>query len=286
MALNALNIEMITRLRNEGHFVGTKAIAELGTQEISNEMLEPGRLDEICEAFGASKRNFLDPSPVEFGYMRPHDHKKTVDTRELWEWLGFSHTRITTEDGQNVVPLDLNFDNVPQAMRNTFALVTNIGTTAHFANQIGAFKVVHDLCDKGGIMLHYLPSEGFVTHGLVKYDPKFFWMLARSNGYRWLHWDLNIATSRKKIHKDVVTELKRFNSDAESRTEAYRVSDGNLFVVFQKLYDIEFVPPLDVPNGTVPSQQMSERYWTVFQPQRFQEIVEKEDRGNPTEPSD
>lgn len=286
MALNALNIEMITRLRNEGHFVGTMSIAELGNQELSNEILEIGRLDEICKAFGAPKRNFLDPSPVEFGYTRPHDHKNAVDTRELWEWLGFSHTRIAIEDGQNIVPLDLNFDNVPEAIRNTFALVTNIGATAHFANQIGAFKAVHDLCAKGGVMLHHLPSEGFVTHGLVKYDPKFFWMLARSNGYKWLHWDLNIASSRDKIHKDVVSELKRFNSDAESRTETYRVSDGSVFVVLQKLYDIEFVPPIDVPNGTVPTRQMSERYWTIFQPQRFQEIIEKEEQRQQAESSD
>jgi hypothetical protein len=63
----------------------------------------------------------------------------------------------------------------------------NFGTTEHVANQLNAFKLIHDLAAKGCIMVHTLPSHGQFNHGLVNYNPKLFWMLAHSNGYRLLH---------------------------------------------------------------------------------------------------
>jgi hypothetical protein len=38
-------------------------------------------------------------------------------------------------------------------------------------------------------MLHNLPLQGHLRHGLFNYNPKFFWMLARSNAYREIYVD-------------------------------------------------------------------------------------------------
>ena len=67
-----------------------------------------------------------------------------------------------------------------------YDLVTNFGTTEHVANQLNAMKIIHDLTAVGGVMIHNVPLQGFMNHGLVNYNMKFFWMLARSNGYEWV----------------------------------------------------------------------------------------------------
>ena len=77
-------------------------------------------------------------------------------------------------------------DQVPEGCRGKYRLVTNYGTTEHVANQLNAFKIIHDLTAVGGLMVHSVPAQGMFCHGLVNYNPKFFWMLARSNGYKWL----------------------------------------------------------------------------------------------------
>jgi hypothetical protein len=279
MGLNAAEIQLVTRLRNEGYFDGTRSIVELGVQQFSDDLLrDQSVVKEICQGFDVPVRNFLEPLPGStFGHREMTDIKQATGAREFWEWLGFGYACIDIDGSPGTIPLDLNFDSVPEKMRGAFTLVTNIGFTAHIANQLNAFKIIHDLCAAGGVMLHHLPAEGFMTHGLVKYSPKSVWMLSRSNGYKTLYFDFRISDARFKLHTDVISELRKFHPDADSRAGSYSVADGILFVVMQKLYDIEFVPPLDVPNGTVPNSELSERYWTVFQPKRFQQLIEKEE---------
>lgn len=279
MGWSASDIESISRLRKQGHFPSGNAIVELGTQQLSNDLLaDQAVLTDICLAFGAAARNFSEPQPDAYAAREIAQANTEIAARELWNWLGFKYSCIALNGGATAIPLDLNFHAIPENMHGKFSLVSNIGITAHVANQLNAFKAIHDLCATGGVMLHRLPAEGFMTHGLLKYNPKFFWMLARSNGYKWLHWDFRYSDLRERLHPDVLGELKKFNPDDDARIDSYAVADGSLLVVMQKLYDIEYVPPLDVPNGTIPDGELSERYWTVFHPARFQELIEKAEK--------
>ena len=81
------------------------------------------------------------------------------------------------------IPLDLNTDQVPQPLRRQFDLVINTGTTEHVANQAQAFRIIHDLTRKGGVMFHEVPA-GSWNHGLVNYTPKFFLLLHKQNDYQ------------------------------------------------------------------------------------------------------
>ena len=101
--------------------------------------------------------------------------------------FGSGYAAIDIDASPGSIPLDLNFDDVPAEFKASFALVTNFGTTEHVANQLNAFKTIHDLAEVGGVMIHTVPAQGYMNHGLVNYNPKFFWMLARSNGYKWLY---------------------------------------------------------------------------------------------------
>ena len=80
--------------------------------------------------------------------------------------------------------LDLNNDRVPEKLLGAFDLVINAGTTEHLANQENAFRVIHDLTRRGGLMYHEVPGGSCTDHGFVAYQPKFFHRLMQQNDYQ------------------------------------------------------------------------------------------------------
>jgi hypothetical protein len=44
-------------------------------------------------------------------------------------------------------------------------------------------------------------------------------------------------------------------------------------IVMEKAFDIDFVPPIDVPTGTRTTiEALKRRYWTVFDPDAFNRL--------------
>ena len=123
----------------------------------------------------------------------PADDAVAPLARGFWTWLGCTYAAIDIDGTPGSIPLDLNVDDAPAAARGAFHLVTNFGTTEHIANQLNVFKVIHDLAVPGGVFVHEVPAQGMWNHGLVNYNPKFFWMLARSNGYEVIFMDYALA---------------------------------------------------------------------------------------------
>ena len=188
--------------------------------------------------------------------------------REFWEWLGFDYVSVDIDGTPGSLALDLNFNSVPNSVRQKFNLVTNFGSTEHVANQLNAFKVVHDLTAPDGVMIHTLPAQGFFNHGLVNYNPKWFWMLARSNEYRWIYFDYIARDSDTNLPVNITQSVIPYEPDIVNRAKGWRFVDGGLNVIFQKSRNMEFIPPLDVPTGTKTANKiLVDRYWTVLSPQ-------------------
>lgn len=136
--------------------------------------------------------------------------------------------------------------------------MTNFGTTEHVANQLNAFKVIHDLTKVGGYMWHDVPFTGYVNHGLVNYTTKFFYSLCKSNRYQLCDLHIQPIVAMRKLPEDVVTALNVPDDFAEK----FQYRDSGLSVLIQKVQDIPFVPPLDgLPTGMNDLQKS--RYWTV-----------------------
>jgi hypothetical protein len=89
--------------------------------------------------------------------------------------------------GKNVILFDLNVDTVPSALRETFDLVINFGTTEHILNQYNCFATIHDFTGLNGLMYHDLPMGGYFFHGYFSYTPMFFFHLAKANDYEILY---------------------------------------------------------------------------------------------------
>ena len=273
MGVGVRDLALLVRLKREGFIQAQGAVMEIGAQQLANDALRHDEiLAELQVAFG---RSDLPGWPKPSGGKIIHGEREHLDeaaprTRELWQWLGFEYAAIDIDGSPGSIALDLNYDPVPKELKARFNVVTNYGTTEHVANQLHAFKVIHDLTAQGGVMIHHMPTQGYLNHGLVNYNPKFFWMLARSNGYKWLYSDFRMSNAQYGLPENIQSMVAQSEPDIEGRAEGYRTADCETIVAVQKSFDIEYVPPIDVPTGTdAPNGELRKRYWTVFDSDAF-----------------
>lgn len=290
MALDGSAIKILGRLRREGYLHGSLSVLEIGAQQLSNDFLaSPAELAALGDLFGASGPCPLPgivPTHLAHG-MLEHLAEGAPPARDFWGWLGFDYAAIDIDGSPGSIPLDLNYDPAPEDALGRYLLVTNFGTTEHLANQLNAFKVVHDVTAVGGVMMHSLPMQGMLNHGLVNYNPKFFWMLARSNGYRVVYmnvisaqrirwwWPFVLHQVRYGFPDNIAAAISPFEPDIDDRRAGFRVADMNLIAVLQKVFDTPYVAPIDVPTGArVDDSRLKERYWSVFKPNAFENLAE------------
>jgi hypothetical protein len=262
-------------LRSGNFLPRNPKLVELGAQQLNNDFLRAGSEVERLGSIFQIGTPFVLPKPG-VSHIVHGDHEgldaSAPVARDFWIWLGFEYASIDVDGTPGSIPLDLNYDSAPPELEQKFDLVTNFGTTEHVANQLNAFKVIHDLTAIGGIMMHNVPAQGMFNHGLVNYNPKFFWYLARSNGYKLLYIDFGSSNKHYNLPNQNVRELTGFWGHGLS---AYTMADAAIRVILQKIVHVPFIPPLDVDTGTKSDIAiMRERYWSVFDRPAFDAFVE------------
>ena len=277
MAIGNVAIELLIKLRTAGYLKPGSAVIEIGAQQLSNSLLlELDRVVYLGRLLGIDR-----PLPFAPPQSQPEsDEDWEILTapfaRELWHWLGFQYAAIDIDNSPDSIPLDLNFDTVPPEEKAKYALVTNFGTTEHVPNQLNAFKIIHDVTAVNGLMIHEVPAQGMFNHGIVNYNFKFFWQLARSNGYKFIHADFIPARDPSVFPDNIEDFLSANTLTAARQLRDYRAIDAGLLVVIQKTLDIAYVPPIDVNTGAATEiEALKKRYWTVFEPERFEEVQQR-----------
>jgi hypothetical protein len=273
MGISSLDLDALLFLKENGYIPDHAAVIEIGAQQLSNSLLQQrNKVEKLGRLFGVTESfSLLTPSNSRLGPGgRELLTSEAPFARYFWQWLGLYYASIDIDGSPGSIPLDLNYDHTPPESLRRYNLVTNFGTTEHIANQLNAFKVIHELAAVGGVMLHSLPVQGNVNHGLINYNLKFFWMLARSNGYKWLDVDYIGTSTTHQLPRDVIESVSAFRSDFPLRAAEYRVSDADVVIAFEKIFDIPFVPPLDVNTGSKTDNKVLEaRYWSVYKPGAF-----------------
>jgi hypothetical protein len=249
MGLSLKDIELLIWLRESGHLPDRASVIEIGAQQISNSVLRNRpQVERLGSLFNVKSPPTL-PEPL-LATVGPDGRerlpKEAPLARSLWTWLGFSYASIDIDGSPDAIPLDLNVASVPYKLAGKHHLVTNFGTTEHVANQVNAFKIVHDLTAPDGVMMHTLPAQGAFNHGLINYNPKFFWALARANDYRWLHFDFTPDPDAHPMPDNLIEAVKVFRPSIVESAASYRVSECSLWVVFQKHRNTKYAPPMDV----------------------------------------
>lgn len=147
-----------------------------------------------------------DMRVCEFGnqYMRvpgiPHSSGK-----EYFESLGAKHISLDLNGRTGSIKMDLSKDVLlmhPE-WAGAFDLVTDFGTIEHVENGVyEAFLNAHNLCRKGGVMLHTLPLSGcWPGHSPYHFDDVFFPRLALCSKYVVVVHSLQTTTYGKHSRK-------------------------------------------------------------------------------------
>ena len=270
MAIGEGALELLIKLRTAGYLTPGGAVVEIGAQQLGNSFLTlPERIAHLGHLFGRDQKlpiaepQQLPNEEIDFNLTAPF-------ARDFWRWLGFDYAAVDIDGSPGSIPLDLNYDNVPSDAKGKYKLVTNFGTTEHIANQLNAFKIIHDLAAPDAIIIHEVPVQGMLNHGLINYNFKFFWMLARSNGYKFLHADFLAADDFSDFPGNI-DEFLSANGSANQRKLDYKVRDAGTLLALQKTVDMEFVAPLDMNSG-MPAENaaLKERYWSIFDPEALE----------------
>lgn len=267
MAVDVKNLCLLLSLAERRYIKRNGRIVEIGAQQLANSVLRSKELVRRAEAaFGAGHR-FSLPASRSAAFSSARIEMLDNDApaaRDFWISLGFEYASIDLDRNPDSVPLDLNYDQVPDVLKSRYDLVTNFGTTEHICNQMNAFKAIHDLAALGGVIVHHLPADGHFDHGLVKYNLKFFWSLARCNEYKWLHTEFYGGEQPYDIPQNVLDALE---PEVVASLQGCKVANYDLLIAFQKTLDAPFVPALEADAaGRVGDDAMKRRYWTLFQP--------------------
>ena len=264
--MGASTLPLLMTLKRRGYIPNGSAVIEIGAQQLDESFI--GATNDIA----ATGRFFgITSPPPSFAWTGPRSDTNLLAgaplARAFWTWLGLNYASIDIDGSPGSIALDLNYDEVPAELVGRYDIVTNFGTTEHVANQLQSFKIIHDLAAAGAIMLHVLPASGTPNHGLVSYNPKFFWMLGRSNGYKIAFMTMGQSERDAGLPDDLVEFLTLYEPQAKSEFAAYRMPVTSVVVALQKVFDTPFVAPLDVPTGTTTEHAaLRERYWSVLKP--------------------
>jgi len=280
MGLSLKNITLLQWLKRHRLLGPGDAVVELGSQQINNDIIENmGLLDELAALYGArpftKTFNWKITNQRCFESGMQHLPEDAPYAKNLYEHLGLEYACVDFDEAPHILRMDLNYDSVPENCKGKYALVTNLGTTEHVANQLNAFRVIHDFSALQGIMVHVLPFQGFPAHGFMSYSMQFFWMLCRSNLYKVI--DVDVSAWKKTSMPCNVVDFAKENSEIfkdKGHLENLELQDTGIVIVLQKCHNIDFVPPIDVPNGTKTNDPlMKRRYWTVLDPDALNRLL-------------
>src|SRR5262249_8591813 len=72
-----------------------------------------------------------------------------IPTSEMWTRAKFSYQCVDIDERPGTVRVDLQSLEFPKALKGSFDLVVNAGTTEHLANPTGGLAFAHFACRKG-----------------------------------------------------------------------------------------------------------------------------------------
>ena len=248
MGLAADTILHLINLRRAGRLPDRGRVVEIGAQQLSNSFLRASaELAELYDLFGRAPVALGAPQETATVDGIERQAETAPASQPFWESLGFAYDAVEYGGHRDVTSLDLNRDSVPASLRGAFDLVVNAGTTEHVVNQDNAFRVIHDLAKVGGVMLHEVPGGGMLTHGVVSYNPQFFWLLCRDNNYD--VFDLTVSHAvDAPISNDVLASNAQFAKSRKAIQSRLSVPIFQLTAILQKTSTNAFVTPLDVPE--------------------------------------
>ena len=161
--------------------------------------LKNGCRDLLVRAFDLYGQRLNGMKMAEFGNQKlkfdpGRGARRLQIAKAYFEFFGIRHVSFDLNGRSGALDWDLGKPFDPTALYDAtgigmgeFDIVTNFGTIEHIEEpdtQVVAFKNAHDLCRRGGLMVHAMPAVGTCRkHGVWKYSAAWFADLAVAMGY-------------------------------------------------------------------------------------------------------
>lgn len=185
---------------------------------------------------------------------------------ELFEAAGMGYDAIDIADGYKTTIVDLNSMRLPAEMVGAYDSVINCGTSEHILNQMNVFLAVHMATKSGGLIMHQVPSVGYVDHGYFCYTSRFFFDLASYNQYEvvdmWYDGPAaqeNVFASARQYQTYFPSLTARLDKIGKIERETIQDATGvptiSIALVYRKNLDVPFMGTVETSTsvGTVPN---------------------------------
>lgn len=185
---------------------------------------------------------------------------------ELFEAAGMDYDAIDIAVGYKTTVLDLNTMRLPEKMVGAYDTVINCGTSEHILNQMNVFATVHAATKQGGLIMHAVPSIGYVDHGYFCYTSRFFFDLAGYNQYEVVDmWydgpssQENVFASARQYQTYFPVLTKRLemigHEDRETLLDQTGIPTIGICLVYRKDKDVPFMGTVETSTsvGTIPT---------------------------------
>lgn len=189
---------------------------------------------------------------------------------ELLEAVNMPYDAVDIADGYKTTIVDLNTTALPPPMVGAYDSVVNFGTSEHILNQMSVFAAVHAATKTGGMIMHSVPSVGYVDHGYFTYTSRFFFDLAGYNQYEvvdmWYEGGVvheNVFASARQYQTYFPALTKRLDmigkEERETRLDGIAVPMIALCIVYRKVKDVGFMGTVETSTsvGNVPANVLS-----------------------------
>jgi hypothetical protein len=189
---------------------------------------------------------------------------------EMFEAAGMGYDAIDIAVGYKTTVVDLNTKRLPEHMVGAYDTVLNHGTSEHILNQMNVFATVHAATMVGGLIMHSVPSVGFVDHGYFTYTSRFFFDLAGYNQYEvvdmWYDGPRvteNVFASARQYQTYFPNLTKRLEKigveERETMQDKIEVPVMALLIIYRKVKDLPFMGTVETSTsvGDVPADVLT-----------------------------
>lgn len=236
MGLGPPVIGLFHLLRDRGLLGEKETVVDFGSQEYDSKF---ATYDEAYRSFVRDTGGTL-PEATD-----PATGRLKGPSANFFRVMGWDYTSFDIDGRFGAEVVDFNCDTIAERHREKYSVTMNLGTSEHVFNQLQFFKLQHQVTKPGGLMIHTLPLQDYVNHGLFSYSPTFFYSLAKYNQYDVLGmW----KTGKENLHQFLPA------------VEPFEERRMFLFCVLKKRISAEFNIPLQVNEPMLLSQEAELRY--------------------------
>ena len=185
---------------------------------------------------------------------------------ELFEAIGMIYDAIDIADGYKTTIVDLNSRHLPANMVGAYDSVVNCGTSEHILNQMNVFAAIHAATKQNGLIMHAVPSVGYVDHCYFTYTSRLFFDLAGYNQYEvvdmWYEGPStyeNVFASARQYQSYFPVLTKRLEMigkvERETILDQTKVPVISICLVYKKVRDVGFMGTVETSTsvGNVPT---------------------------------